>query len=343
MSKVSRRETKTKDFKFFLDKPFWDRGVKIDVSKDGIEVRHDKKNKGIFTIKKLDPNVNKRDYDKVIERCKELAIKKYDELYGKREIYEVNNFSDKHNVVFGVKLPSRSVLRKYGHILKQLKEINKRTYEIAMLNEAKWREDEESKGEWPKGFRRWKLIELNEPEGFETLMRETGIFKEQFEQFEGGEGGEVSIYQKQDAFNDAILKIYPLDKPRYVSDIIQDLEFLQFKMYLLTIDDYRKSDSQRMPSKMKKYLEDKELSMPRKYEMPNKLKSLESVSDLNKLPEIIKTLELERWISSLEDQRDQDIARMKYIYKLSVRKISENLSIARSTVQDRISKLTPPN
>lgn len=68
--------------------------------------------------------------------------------------------------------------------------------------------------------------------------------------------------------------------------------------------------------------------------------SLDSTSDISELHEIEVLQSLIRWLDSIEDPQDREIARL-HIQGITVREIAEQLSIPKSTVSDRLNKIKP--
>lgn len=72
------------------------------------------------------------------------------------------------------------------------------------------------------------------------------------------------------------------------------------------------------------------------------LRPIELVPDVSKIDYIEKASDLEKWIETLDNPMDQEIAKLKYIEapKITVREIAERLDMPKSTIYDR---LKPPS
>ena len=89
----------------------------------------------------------------------------------------------------------------------------------------------------------------------------------------------------------------------------------------------------------RKYEKRKGLPWGNRNDLPESLQSIESVPDIPKLREVERTSELAKWIESLEDPKDREIARLKFTKDLSARAIAKKLSLSKSDVDRRIQKL----
>ncbi|MDA2918053.1 hypothetical protein MYX76_00920 [Desulfobacterota bacterium AH_259_B03_O07] len=73
------------------------------------------------------------------------------------------------------------------------------------------------------------------------------------------------------------------------------------------------------------------------------IQSIESISNIAKIHEVVKRVDLEMWIDSIKDPINKKIATLRYKTRLTVREVGERLDIPKSTVQDRLKKLKPPS
>jgi len=73
-----------------------------------------------------------------------------------------------------------------------------------------------------------------------------------------------------------------------------------------------------------------------------KLKTINSIPGISNSKELIDSIELNNWIESIEDELNKNIARLRFIHGHTFRKISEELKVPRSTIGNRLKKLTPP-
>jgi len=73
------------------------------------------------------------------------------------------------------------------------------------------------------------------------------------------------------------------------------------------------------------------------------IRSIESISDISKIHDVLKRVNLEKWIDSIKEPINKKIASLRYKTRLTVREISKRLDISKSTVQDRLKKLNPPS
>lgn len=76
-----------------------------------------------------------------------------------------------------------------------------------------------------------------------------------------------------------------------------------------------------------------------KSNLPENLRSIESIPDIPKLREVEKASDLAMWIESIKDPIDREIAQLIFANGLTVRKIAEGLSLSKSDVDRRIQKL----
>lgn len=70
---------------------------------------------------------------------------------------------------------------------------------------------------------------------------------------------------------------------------------------------------------------------------------VESIPDISPSIEIDKISQIDRWLNSIEDSKDREIAKLRYIEEKPVRKIEEILQIPKSTIHDRLKKLKRPD
>lgn len=115
----------------------------------------------------------------------------------------------------------------------------------------------------------------------------------------------------------------------------KEISYVPHKVAMDLIDEYRKYEERKgLPWDKIQSIEE---------EPPKDFQSIESVPDISKLHEVEKASDLSKWIETLEDPIDREIARLKYIEvpKITVRELAERLDIPRSTIYDRLRKLKP--
>jgi CI repressor-like protein len=71
--------------------------------------------------------------------------------------------------------------------------------------------------------------------------------------------------------------------------------------------------------------------------------SLESARSVSDLPEIVIQLNIDQWLSSIEDPQYRKIARLKYVQGFTDREIADELSIPKSTINNWLKKISKPD
>ncbi|MGH7800477.1 MAG: hypothetical protein ACREOW_07585 [Thermodesulfobacteriota bacterium] len=317
----------SKEFKhpsdYFLDKPspIWDRGEVIETTPDGIEVRLSKEDKSIIAIKQIPAGMSKKNREKLQEKCQELATAKLIEYLGKQKVYGIEDFSDTQAIICEVSVLPKWALKEYLRVLPFLRA----TEEIRRSLD---REERRLRKKYPKALRIYKRIMYGDDEkGIYLLMKHAGIDPEEWKKKKPTES-----YEKQDAFDDILLKGVFNPKGHFKAEVVKDFQFLPRGIKLRRTDAYRKGSKK----KSKEYPEWFWLVRPpRKYE-------LELIPDIAHSHEFERASELEKWIKSIKDPKDREFARLRHRKKLTLRQIEAKSHIPKSTIHDRLKKLKPP-